>query len=886
MGKMKKKRKFFKFFSCLGNSPDDTTIEDVINGSSSPLPQSSLPPTPSTVASCPHHMSLFYSSDESRRHEELALPPLAQPEDLAEETSGINVNAEDRRQSDATAPANFAGSADRTEVKAQEETMTAVVQLAEVHQTLAYSSPKADHRLSSADEMKIRLADDGSGMETTLNADTSTAGDTEHDVADGDSSLLEEEKTVAKNIEKRHYVIMELIETEKDYVKDLGLIVEGYMTLIRSQELPMPTGMEGKDKIVFGNIHQIYDWHKETFQKELNRCSDEPERLGAIFTRYERRLYMYVKYCENKPKSEYIVAEYIDYFEELRQKLGHRLQLPDLLIKPVQRIMKYQLMLKDILKHTERARENTDDLKKALEVMRVVPKAANDMMNVGRLQGYNGKITAQGKLLLQDILLVMEQTAKSKGERQTFRERRVFLFEQEIIFSEEMDKKKNNLSHPGYIYKNSMKINNMAMQENSSDDALMFTLIDKKPKSDLKLICQAPSDDIKQNWISQIRSLLDMQGKFLQALQSPIAYQKELTKELSAPEINVLQHGSVLRKTHSQPHSTKNLINPPSDKGKDAYKRSCKKSVPTIKSSVIERMKLPEAQSLIDGSTSDPSLQKLKNEDEGLRSKSNSPQPKRNIIEGICYNLMPFKSRSQEDLVRQSAGEMNHCGPGCSATETRDAAFCSIPAVDADANVKLRSTSNTVGKIDVPVKSGVWNEDTLVPLKAVHNREICDNDSRLTLTAAAAEREANTLPDGFKCLEMSTNTNSSRYSEVQLSDPDFSFEMAPSILQPISDVSVEAGKVAILKCRVCGRPWPAVSWTGPEQKSISGSNVTLVYLDDGTAVIEIRNVSLKHAGRYTCTASNDAGSTMTSGTLFVSAVEDEKAREIANASSV
>ena len=29
----------------------------------------------------------------------------------------------------------------------------------------------------------------------------------------------------------------------------------------------------------------------------------------------ERRLYMYVKYCENKPKSEYIVAEYFEYFE-------------------------------------------------------------------------------------------------------------------------------------------------------------------------------------------------------------------------------------------------------------------------------------------------------------------------------------------------------------------------------------------------------------------------------------------------------------------------------------------------------------------------------------------------------------------------------------------
>ena len=56
---------------------------------------------------------------------------------------------------------------------------------------------------------------------------------------------------------------------------------------------------------------------------------------------------MYVKYCENKPKSEYIVSECMEsYFEDVRQKLGHRLALPDLLIKPVQRIMRYQLLLK------------------------------------------------------------------------------------------------------------------------------------------------------------------------------------------------------------------------------------------------------------------------------------------------------------------------------------------------------------------------------------------------------------------------------------------------------------------------------------------------------------------------------------------------------------
>ena len=45
-------------------------------------------------------------------------------------------------------------------------------------------------------------------------------------------------------------------------------------------------------------------------------------------------------------------------------------------------------LIQDILKHTERAGEDTKDLQRALEVMCIIPKAANDMMNVGRLQGF------------------------------------------------------------------------------------------------------------------------------------------------------------------------------------------------------------------------------------------------------------------------------------------------------------------------------------------------------------------------------------------------------------------------------------------------------------------------------------------------------------------
>lgn len=35
----------------------------------------------------------------------------------------------------------------------------------------------------------------------------------------------------------------------------------------RIEEKGVPDDMKGKDKIVFGNIHQIYDWHREWVQQ-------------------------------------------------------------------------------------------------------------------------------------------------------------------------------------------------------------------------------------------------------------------------------------------------------------------------------------------------------------------------------------------------------------------------------------------------------------------------------------------------------------------------------------------------------------------------------------------------------------------------------------------
>jgi hypothetical protein len=54
---------------------------------------------------------------------------------------------------------------------------------------------------------------------------------------------------------------MELAETERDYVRDLTSVVDGYIANLTQMQLP--DDLIGKDKIIFANIEQILDFHKK-----------------------------------------------------------------------------------------------------------------------------------------------------------------------------------------------------------------------------------------------------------------------------------------------------------------------------------------------------------------------------------------------------------------------------------------------------------------------------------------------------------------------------------------------------------------------------------------------------------------------------------------------
>jgi len=215
-------------------------------------------------------------------------------------------------------------------------------------------------------------------------------------------------------------------------------------------------------------------------------------------------------------------------------KYGFKLRLTDLLIKPIQRLTKYHMLLEAILKHSQRAGlvDEANALEQAFHVMTVVPNQANDMMDIGRLQGFEGKIVAQGKLLLRGPLFCTDDP--TSGPNFKMREMTVFLFEQIMLFAETVGKK-TQFTSPNYNYKAHIQVNKMQFEERVDGDGegRMFRVKSTDPRGpSLTYVCQAEDSQTRARWTGTMAKQLQTQKEFLQALQAPIAYHNKLLKEL------------------------------------------------------------------------------------------------------------------------------------------------------------------------------------------------------------------------------------------------------------------------------------------------------------------------------------------------------------------
>ena len=86
------------------------------------------------------------------------------------------------------------------------------------------------------------------------------------------------------------------------------------------------------------------------------------------------------------------------FLRQCQTSLGHKLPLSAYLLKPVQRITKYQLLLKDLMKYSqcpvgssEDVNRDDNDLQSALDAMLAVLRCVNDSMHQAAITGYQVK---------------------------------------------------------------------------------------------------------------------------------------------------------------------------------------------------------------------------------------------------------------------------------------------------------------------------------------------------------------------------------------------------------------------------------------------------------------------------------------------------------------
>uniref|UniRef100_UPI003AAA6A0D guanine nucleotide exchange factor DBS n=1 Tax=Centroberyx gerrardi TaxID=166262 RepID=UPI003AAA6A0D len=331
------------------------------------------------------------------------------------------------------------------------------------------------------------------------------------------ASLSEEEENLA--VLRRH-VMNELLETERAYVEELLCVLEGYAAEMDNPAMAhlIPSTLLSKKEVLFGNMPEIYQFHKRTFLKELEAYTDCPELVGRCFLERMNDLQIYEAYCQNKPRSESLWRQCSDcaFFQECQKKLEHKLGLDSYLLKPVQRITKYQLLLKELLKYS-RGCDGCDDLQKALSSILGILKAVNDSMHLIAITGYEGNLSELGRLLMQGSFSVWTEHKKGHAKVKDLArfkpmQRHLFLHEKALLFCKRREENGEGYEKaPSYSFKHSLSMSAVGFTENAKGDNKKFEIWCNSREE--VFIVQAPTPEIKSAWVNEIRKVLTEQLK-------------------------------------------------------------------------------------------------------------------------------------------------------------------------------------------------------------------------------------------------------------------------------------------------------------------------------------------------------------------------------------
>jgi hypothetical protein len=251
-----------------------------------------------------------------------------------------------------------------------------------------------------------------------------------------------EKLNLSKEEIKRQEVIFEIITTEEDYVEDLELILNLYIRPLEKNKLIRTKDMS----IIFSNIEQVLPVNQELLRSLDEQQQRNPviDSVGEILIRVSDYLKMYTMYCSNHPyalmklqsvRQNKPVAKFMDSVQMMPQSC--KMDLSHFLLKPIQRVCKYPLFVRELLRYTKQDHPDHEALHRALLKIEAVVTTINE--GARHTENVHKMIELQSKFLTKVSLITPSRVLKKSMQIESFngngdrRKREVYVFNDMLV---------------------------------------------------------------------------------------------------------------------------------------------------------------------------------------------------------------------------------------------------------------------------------------------------------------------------------------------------------------------------------------------------------------------------------------------------------------------
>lgn len=203
-------------------------------------------------------------------------------------------------------------------------------------------------------------------------------------------SYIAEDQPDLTKITARHRACLELLQTERNYVKILETIVTLFKVPLENPEAQDPILPMTDVKIIFGNVTPIYDVHKRMLS-ELETMIEtdwkETNCIGKVFVAHSIDLLKayppFVNFFEDTKKTINTCDTKYPRFHAFLKRCQSRIEcnresLTEMLIRPVQRLPSISLIITELIKRTDESNADKKYLTEALENIKRVMNMINE----------------------------------------------------------------------------------------------------------------------------------------------------------------------------------------------------------------------------------------------------------------------------------------------------------------------------------------------------------------------------------------------------------------------------------------------------------------------------------------------------------------------------